>query len=93
MTTTYIACLRKDAQGHLVVTFPDCPDCKATGRDLIEAADRAVDALSKHLAESVAAGVTLPVPSTFDDVLEMYGPDSSILIGVDPEQQSNPATS
>ena len=58
----YPAKLSKD-DGHLMVEFPDIPNCFTEGDTLVEALELAEDALSMMLADREDKGQDIPVPS------------------------------
>lgn len=64
----FIAYLHKDKKTDFGVSFPDFPGCVTAGRTLDEARRMAAEALSLHIRGMLDDGVTIPEPSTIDDV-------------------------
>lgn len=51
-----------------VVEFPDLPDCKTEGANIVKAMRAAKKMVAAYLTESVKSGVELPVPTGLDEV-------------------------
>jgi predicted RNase H-like HicB family nuclease len=64
----YIAYVCKGQNAEYGVRFPDLPGCMTTGRTLEEARERAIDALTLHVAQMMERGETVPEPSTLDEL-------------------------
>ena len=85
----YIAYMCKGQDAHYAVKFPDCPGCTTEGRTLDEAWNRAVDALTLHLAKVVEQGGALPRASTLEDLAgdpEMQGAVAVLVTAEAPEK-------
>ncbi len=81
---TYFALLRKDRL-HYVVTFPDFPDCEASGasfEDVYGSAARVLRALVREMEER---GEPLPEPRDRDAINEIPNADQGLLLRVDVE--------
>ena len=60
---SYPATFRRDAQGRVVVGFPDLPEAHTDGRNMAEAVEEAVDCLGSVLAFRIAEKSEIPEPS------------------------------
>ncbi|MGL4941382.1 MAG: type II toxin-antitoxin system HicB family antitoxin [Bifidobacterium asteroides] len=66
----YIAVVRTvSTTGQLDVSFPDLPDVAVTAATLAEAKLIAADELTQHLERMIAAGETIPEPSTAEQIM------------------------
>lgn len=85
----YIAYLHKDAKSDYGVSFPDFPGCITAGSTLEEARRNAVEALSFHIAGMREDQVTIPEPSTLDDLRNdpaMKGAVAFLVESAEPER-------
>jgi len=60
---SYPATFRRDAQGRVLVGFPDLPEAHTDGRDMAEAVEEAVDCLGSVLAFRIAEKSEIPAQS------------------------------
>lgn len=60
---SYPATCRRDAQGRVVVGFPDFPEAHTDGRDMREAVEEAIDCLGSAIAFRIAERSAIPAPS------------------------------
>jgi predicted RNase H-like HicB family nuclease len=68
--------------GGFGVVFPDLPGCVSAGPTVDEAAHRAIEALSTHLAGLAADYVRIPMPSRLDAPLPDWLEDTSVVVRV-----------
>lgn len=66
----YIAVIHHDPGSAFGVSFPDFPGCITAGETFEEARARAAEVLRLCIEETHAAGEALPVPSTFEAVMQ-----------------------
>jgi predicted RNase H-like HicB family nuclease len=62
-TLAYPAVFKQDAEGRLVVSFPDFPAAQTDGADANEAMEEAIDCLGSVIAFAMADKVEVPRPS------------------------------
>ncbi len=62
-TFAYPAVFKRDADGRLLVKFPDFPTAHTDGVDAIEAMEEAIDCLGSSIAFSMADKAEVPKPS------------------------------
>jgi antitoxin HicB len=60
---SYPATFRRDAQGRVVVGFPDLPEAHTDGRDVREAVEEAIDCLGSAIAFRIAERSDIPAPA------------------------------
>jgi predicted RNase H-like HicB family nuclease len=65
----YIAIIHKDDDSDFGVSFPDFPGCISAGQSLDEAKDMALEALTGHIEVMREAGLSVPAPSSLDEVM------------------------
>ncbi len=68
--TNYIAVIHKEKKSDFGVSFPDFLGCITAGKTVDDAKDMAQEALEGHIAVMVDEGLTLPAPSSLEDVLK-----------------------
>ena len=60
---SYPATFSRDAQGRVVVGFPDFPEAHTDGRDMREATEEAIDCLGSAIAFRITERSDIPAPS------------------------------
>ena len=79
-TYTYPAHLERQADGGVLVRFPDFPEALTDGTDEREALAEAADCLSEALAGRIRRGEDIPPPSPLGRATHAVAPDPTIAL-------------
>ena len=68
-SVTYIALVHRTANSNFDISFPDLPGVVSVSRTLDEAYGKAEEALAAHLERLNAGGLSVPSPSTLEEIV------------------------
>ncbi len=80
---SYIALIHKETASDFGVSFPDFPGCITAGTTLDEARDFAAEALLLHFEGMAEDGVTVPEPSSLEEIMSAVEDRNCVAILVD----------
>lgn len=79
----YVALIHKDASSDFGVSFPDFPGCVTAGTTIEDARVMAEEALAFHIEGMMEDGMSIPAPSSLDEIMEIRENKDAVAFIVD----------
>jgi len=80
MQYIFTAVFKKDAKGSINIKFPDLPDCRAKGMNMLDAVKKSQSVLSLCLFDMEQQGLAIPEPRFPDELTIEEGEIASIIL-------------